>query len=171
MTESNHEAREAQFNRLLAQNLPALRRLAASYARMVSDREDLVQEIALALWRALPAFRGDCSERTFLFRIAHNRCITIYRKRRTLVPLDDVAEELADPAATSEVALAEAQRRQQLARAVQRLPLSHREVILLSLEGLNYEEISAVVGISETNVGARLSRARQQLKKLLREAS
>jgi RNA polymerase sigma factor (sigma-70 family) len=71
------------FDRLLAENGPALARLAASYTRTAADRDDLLQEIAIALWRAWPKFRGECSTRTFLFRVAHNRAIShVYRRRR-----------------------------------------------------------------------------------------
>ncbi len=52
---------------------PALRRLASAWERDAAAREDLLQEILLALWRALPRFRGECSEKTFVFRVAHNR--------------------------------------------------------------------------------------------------
>jgi RNA polymerase sigma-70 factor (ECF subfamily) len=53
--------------------------------------------------------------------------------------------------------------------AVRALPLIYREIVLLTLEGLDYREISEVVGISESNVGARLSRARQHLRKALEQ--
>ncbi|RYG68068.1 hypothetical protein EON77_15875, partial [bacterium] len=62
--------RRERFEALLAANRPALARLAASYATSPADRDDLLQEIAMGLWLALPTFRAECSERTFLFRIA-----------------------------------------------------------------------------------------------------
>jgi RNA polymerase sigma factor (sigma-70 family) len=60
---------EESFARILREHGSALARLAASYAHDPADREDLLQEILLAIWTALPRFRGDCSERTFAFRI------------------------------------------------------------------------------------------------------
>jgi RNA polymerase sigma factor (sigma-70 family) len=57
---------------LLLRYLPALRRLGWSYARETAEQEDLLQEIALALWTALPQFRGDASKGTWLYRIANN---------------------------------------------------------------------------------------------------
>jgi hypothetical protein len=59
---------------------PALGRVVASYARP-SDQDDLAQDIAVALWNALPSFRGDCSERAFVFRVAHNRALVAKRDR------------------------------------------------------------------------------------------
>src|SRR5215212_5546766 len=73
---------ERHFDRLVAANGPALTRLAGSYTNTSTDRDDLLQEIAMALWQALPRFRGECSERTFLFRIAHNRAIAHLARRR-----------------------------------------------------------------------------------------
>src|SRR5260370_36043942 len=74
---------EHHFDRLVAANGLALTRLAASYTNTPSDRDDLLQEIAMALWQALPGFRGECSERTFLFRIAHNRAIAHLARSRS----------------------------------------------------------------------------------------
>jgi RNA polymerase sigma factor (sigma-70 family) len=163
------ETLEAKFGRLLAAEHAALRRLAASYATVRSDTDDLLQEIAIALWRALPSFRGECAERTFLFRIAHNRCVTHLSKRRPTVSLDDAESEPEDPSASSEVAVSEHQQRHRLLQAIRTLPLIHREVIGLYLEGMDYKEIAAVTGISESNVGVRLNRARERLKQLLED--
>src|SRR5260370_26153820 len=74
---------EHHFDRLVAANGPALTRLATSYTNTLSDRDDLLQEIAMALWQALPRFRAECSERTFLFRIAHNRAIAHLARSRS----------------------------------------------------------------------------------------
>lgn len=165
------EALEERFGELLRANRGALTRLTASYARNASDRDDLLQEIAIALWRALPGFRGECSERTFLFRIAHNRCITHLAKRRYTVSLDDEESEIEDPEPSSEAIVADEQQRGRFLAAVRSLPVIHREVLVLFLEGMDYREIAAVVGISESNVGVRLNRARQELKSLLEDES
>ena len=158
---------EAWFEMLMTTHGPALGRLAASYTRRPSEREDLVQDIALAIWRALPTFRRECSERTFLFRIAHNRALTQLARR----PLSttDVAElALEDGAPDPERALSSEQRTRRLTDAIHKLPLGHAQVVTLTLEGLSYAEIADVLGISETNVGARLTRAREKLRHLLR---
>src|SRR5215510_12930513 len=68
---SARAALEQRFHDLLSGNGGALSRLAASYTNNPSDRDDLFQDIALAIWKALPGFRGESSERTFIFRIAH----------------------------------------------------------------------------------------------------
>jgi RNA polymerase sigma factor (sigma-70 family) len=158
---------EDRFTALLGLHGPALGRLAGTYTRDRADREDLYQEIAVAIWRALPRFRGECSERTFVFRIAHNRGIAHLARRR--LPFTDMSEEIdfADEAPDPEQTLARDQQQQRLLEAVNRLPLGYRQVVTLTLEGLGYGEIAEVLGITESNVGARLTRAREMLRGLV----
>ena len=159
-------ALEHHFDRLVAANGAALTRLAASYTNTLSDRDDLVQEIAMALRQALPRFRGECSERTFLFRIAHNRAIAhLSRSRSQPVTSEDV--EVHDPAPDPEAGLAREQQVERLRRTIHRLPVVYRQVITLSLEGLGNGEIAEVLGISESNVAVRLTRARRMLRESL----
>jgi RNA polymerase sigma factor (sigma-70 family) len=161
------DEREARFHALLAAHGPSLARLAASYARDQGESEDILQEIALAIWSALSRFRGECSERTFLFRIAHNRAIAYLARRRlpTVNAEDDI--DVEDAALDPERSLSSEQQGQRLLDAIRHLPVGYAQVVTLTLEGMRYAEIADVLGISETNVGARLTRARQMLRKLL----
>jgi RNA polymerase sigma factor (sigma-70 family) len=161
------EDADQQFDRLLAANGPALARLAASYTNTTSDRDDLLQEIALAVWQALRRFRGECSERTFLYRIAHNRGIAWLARNRSAVARTGEEVDAPDPAPDPETGLEQEQTAERLRRAIRGLPVAYRQVITLTLEGLGYGEIADVLGISESNVGARLSRARQMLRESL----
>ena len=161
------EELERLFDRLLAENGGALSRLASSYTDSASDRDDLVQEIALAIWRALPHFRGECSERTFTFRIAHNRAVTYLTQQRTRIVQAVEVVNVADTAPNPEAGLVREQQGARLRRAVHSLPLLYRQVVTLMLEDMDYDEIAQVLGISESNVGARLSRARQMLRELM----
>ena len=164
------DEREAHYLRLVQDHEPAIRRVASSYEREPARREDLVQEIWLALWQALPSFRGDCSERTFVFRIAHNRGVSHIQhwQRRRTEKLDDeapVIDEREDP-------LGDAIRRQRQVRlkaAVVRLPLGLRQVVVLALEGLSHREVGDVLGLTENNVAVRLTRARAALARLLED--
>jgi RNA polymerase sigma factor (sigma-70 family) len=159
---------ERRFDQLLARDGPALMRVAAAYTNTVSDRDDLFQEIVLAIWQALPNFRGESSERTFLFRIAHNRSISYLAGRRSvdLFPDEDEAQ-VSDPRPDPEQKLAQEQEQRKLLRAVRRLPMSYRQVITLALEGLTYAEMADILAVSESNVGARLNRARQMLRSFM----
>ncbi len=160
--------REAQYLRLLRAHDHAIRRLALSYERDPARRQDLVQDVWMAVWQALPAFRGECSERTFVFRIAHNRGVshTLHWRRRRTETLDQDAPVPAT-GADPERAATEGQRRERLQSAVQALPLGLRQVVVMTLEGLSQREIGEVIGISENNVAVRLSRARIALARLM----
>jgi RNA polymerase sigma-70 factor (ECF subfamily) len=155
------------FDRVLAEHGPALRRLVAAWERDAAAREDLLQEILLALWRALPSFRGECSPRTFVLRVAHNRALTHrFRPRRDGEPLE-AALHVAHPDPGPEAEAAAAQRLERLRRALRALPVPARQVLTLSLEGLSGAEIAAVLGTTEGNAWVRLSRARRALKEEL----
>lgn len=164
---------DERFRHLLLAHGPALVRLATSYANTVADRDDLFQEIAIAIWKALPQFRGESSERTFIFRIAHNRAISYVARRRLPV---SAASELADmdvpdPGPSPEAGLLREERTARLQASVVQLPIEYRQVVTLALEGLSYSDIAQVAGISENNVGVRLNRARQMLRRLMEETA
>jgi RNA polymerase sigma factor (sigma-70 family) len=158
---------ERRFSALFAQYGASVARLAASYTHNSTEREDLFQDIAMAIWQALPRFRQECSDRTFLFRIAHNRGISYVSRRR--LPVAAIVEDMDVPDMRSDpvAALVNQQEGEQLLDAIRRLPVSYRQIITLTLEDLSYADIAEVVGISESNVGARLTRARQLLRQLL----
>jgi RNA polymerase sigma factor (sigma-70 family) len=162
---------EQRFTALMEAEGAALARLAATYAREPDDREDLFQDIAVAIWRALPKFRGECSERTFLFRIAHNRGIA--HIARTRLPTIEAGEDLQirDASPDPEQSLSAEQEGRRLLDAVLGLPVGYRQVVTLALEGMSYTEIGDVLGITESNVGARLTRARQMLRTRLKGRS
>ena len=161
------EALEQQYDRILRENGAALRRVAASYEADPSRREDLFQEVCLALWQALPRFRGECSERTFAFRIAHNRGLSHGWRSRTRAEELAEAEAVADPRQSPEAEVQEEERRSRLRAAVRSLPPMARQVVVLSLEGLGHKEIGEVLGLSENHVAVRLSRARKLLRQVL----
>lgn len=159
-----------RFERVVQAHGAALRRVAAAWERDPVAQEDLFQEILLALWRALPRFRGDASERTFVFRVAMNRALSHrFRRPPRAEPLDTAAH-VADPSKTPEAEAAELQERALLVAAVQSLPSAMRQILTLSLEGLSGAEIADVLGIRENNVHVRLSRARRALQEALQKA-
>jgi RNA polymerase sigma-70 factor (ECF subfamily) len=155
-----------QFERIVREHGPALERLASGYAADTSDQEDLLQDIMFAIWRALPRFRGDCSERTFVLRVAHNRGLTYRTRRPRLYPLE-TAGMLVDPEADVSRNTERAAAREQLMESIRGLPLTQREVVMLHLEGLSHREIAEVVGTSENAAATRLARAKKTLRAAL----
>jgi RNA polymerase sigma-70 factor (ECF subfamily) len=159
--------REQAFRDLLGEYGPALRRVAATYEADPSLREDLFQEICLAIWKALPSFRGDASPRTFVFRIAHNRGLSHgWREGRLPGELDE-PEAVVDSSLSPEAEAERAQRRARLLAGVRQLPIGSRQVLTLRLEGLSFREIAEITGHTENSVTVRASRARKALKKIL----
>lgn len=157
-------ATDRSLEKLMTEHGPAVARVAALYEFDATEREDLVQDIWLAIWRALPRFRGDSSARTFVFRIAHNRAVShVHRRRRAPKPVSeprDREEPAADPARSYELS----ETMQSLLRALRTLPVIDRQIVQMSLEGLRQAEIGEVLGISEGNVAVRLNRARARLR-------
>lgn len=145
---------------------PALVRIAASYERNPALRDELAQDVLLAVVTSLPRLAQSEKLKPFVFRIAHNRCLTHAMRRMRERDAEQQLEELAaDPG--HEQALMERERGARLMDAVRLLKLPYRQVITLLLEDLTYEEIAESLGISAVNVGVRVNRAKQQLKAML----
>ena len=150
----------------LREYTPALRRLAYSYTRDPHETEDLFQEIAVALWKALPRFRGESSPRTYVYRIAHNTATRfVTSKRRRSVLEGSVAEDYRETANADspERDAIRNQQRQRLWNAVRELSVIDRQIVLLHLEGLSTAEIVEITGLSEGMAAMRLSRIRRRL--------
>ena len=162
------EQLEKEYEQLWCDHGASLARLASSYELDAHAREDLQQEIRLAIWVALPRFRGESSLRTFLFRIAHNRALTHVWRRKRSIPSKD-SEDTVDMRAGPDALVIQAANCSRLMEAVRQLPLSFRQVITLSLEDLSHAEIASVLGISENNVGVRMNRGRKLLREKLGE--
>ncbi len=162
---------ETRVVRLLDTHARSLDRIAASYARSPADRADLLQDIALALVTAIPRFRGDCSDRTFVLRVAHNRAIAFLARRGAKVEdIDDHEDRvLATTGKNPAIAFERRERESRLLAAVRALPVGHKEVVTLLLEGLAHREIADVLGTTENNVAVRASRARAAMRVLLEE--
>ena len=158
-------ATQLEFEEVLRRYIPALQRLAWSYTRNAAESEDLFQEITMALWRALPRFRQDSSERTYVYRVAHNTAISFVTSDRRRKAREHLGEPLAEAAGPDdpERDAIQNQRIGRLRTAVQELPVYDRQIILLYLEGLSAAEIEAVTGFSAGSVATRLTRARHRL--------
>jgi RNA polymerase sigma factor (sigma-70 family) len=146
---------------------PALARIVASYERDRTLRDELLQEILMAILSSLPRLAHADRLKPFVFRIAHNRCVSHVarrmRERANQEPWDDVAAE----AISQELLLIEQERSRRLLEAIRQLPLPYRQVMTLILEDMSYDEVSEALGISVANVGIRVNRAKLQLKAIL----
>jgi RNA polymerase sigma factor (sigma-70 family) len=158
------------LEQVLCEHGALLARVVATYEHDQAHREELWQEVLLAIWRALPGFRGDAGVRTFVARIAHNRCVShVAREARRPAsgPATVLDETPADPVHHPHQQLLAEQTFSQLLAAVAALPLGPRQVISLALEGFSTTEIAEALGISSNNVAVRLNRARTALRQWL----
>lgn len=156
------------FDTVVRRHGDALARFAWGYVDNAADHADLLQEILVALWQALPRFRGDASLWTFTFRVAHNRAVSFLTRSRRAAALP-IPEQVRDPRPGPDALAERAVLRERLLAAIRRLPDLSRQAVMLHLEGAAPGEIAAVQGISENNASVRLSRARQALRVLLGE--
>jgi RNA polymerase sigma-70 factor (ECF subfamily) len=161
----------AAYEELLRRYAAPMRRLSWSYERDPIAREDLFQEIAMALWTALPRFRGESSERTWVYRVAHNTAVTFAAKRQRTRERERHDDTVPEPwhGPTQEGDAINEQRRRYLWKAIHDLPLTDRQILMLHLEGLSAEDIEAVTAVSSGAVATRLTRLRQRLIARLRE--
>lgn len=142
--------------------------IARAYTEDLQDREDLMQEIWLQLWKAYPAFRRQSTVTTWMYRIALNTALTYQKKsnaekrnqREGTVPLTDESwyHTGADNQNNEE---------ELLWKAIQLLTGADRILILFYIDGLSYREMSEISGYSESNVGVRLNRAKEKLKNII----
>ncbi len=145
----------------LARHAALLHHVANGFAEG-ADRHDLMQELMLAMWRAIPAYRTDALPTTFIYRVAHNAALTWRRTQKNYRTRVDHFGSLGtqEPPVDSR---REHEALEHIYAAIRRLPPLDRSIILLHLDSVAYSEIAAIHGLTETNVGARLTRLRQKL--------
>ena len=154
---TRHDQHET-FQRWMTDHIGILHKVVRAYADRAADRDDLLQEVQLALWHAIPGFQSGSKASTYIYRIALNRAISWVRKESAARRHEHLAAEAAADSTEREdprLALIYAEIRQ--------LNKAERALILLHLDGFNYDEIATTLGITTTNVGARLTRIRQKL--------
>ncbi|KAF7783630.1 RNA polymerase sigma-70 factor, ECF subfamily [Pseudoalteromonas rubra] len=166
----NEQGRELDRSATVETYWPQISRAARGYENRPSLCEELTQDMAFALWRALGHFDGMCQLNTYVYRVIHNVAVDHIRKHSRQKE-DALIEEHTLSTDSPESNIQKYQQQQRLTRAIHRLPLSLRQVMLLKLEGVDTVQISDVLGISEANVGIRLHRAKAQLAEQLEENS
>jgi RNA polymerase sigma factor (sigma-70 family) len=156
----DNEQQRAAFDAWIAGHAAILHHAVNGFAEG-PDREDLMQEVLLAVWRSIPAFRGDSKPATYIYRISHNAAMTWRRKQSRQWRSDriGIAIEQLDPAI------------ERIYEAIRMFPPLDRSLLLLHLDEMSYADIAAIHGISENLVGVRLTRARQKLIQTLKEDS
>lgn len=158
------------FSAWITPHLGRLTRISRAFAAP-ADQQDLMQELLISVWRARPAFRGEASVSTFIYRVAHNRALT-WKRREGIMGLRffNARHDLADMAADT-CREPEERRLGALYAAIRQLPVIDRSLMLLSLDGVPYADMCALHGFTENTIGVRLTRARARLVTIAGEIS
>ena len=137
------------------------------------DALDAAQDTFLNAYTGLRSFRRESRFSVWLYRITHNCCVDILRRRPPTVPLeseDGAVIDISDPRPGPEESVVRADTAAAVRRALSQLPQEFREVLLLrEFGGLSYAEIARVVGIETATVKTRIFRARKKLAAILLE--
>ncbi|MDP7593280.1 MAG: RNA polymerase sigma factor [Litorilituus sp.] len=161
------------FTQWMTEHEKLLRHIITGFEAKPAIQDELFQEIALNIWRALPKFRQDASVKTFVARIAHNVLATHVAKAVKTVKADQDLSSISQEAEkdhthpTPYQSLNQSQRQQKLLAAIRLLKLEQQQVITLALEGMSYQEVAEVLSITTNLVGVRLQRAKSALAQIL----
>ena len=158
---------QEQFTALLAEHRGRLHKVALTYGVTPEDREDLVQEILVQLWRSFSSYDGQRPFATWMYRVALNVAIShVRRVTRRPQPVIGTGELPLDPPDPRSLSDDPDDRILILQRLMASLDELDRALLLLHLEERSYLEIAEVLGLTESNVGTKLNRIRQRLREL-----
>lgn len=156
---------EQEFANIVREHKSTIYTVCYMFLKNQDEVDDLFQEVLLNLWRGIEHFKGESKLATWIYRISLNTCISADRKKKKHAT-ETLSQQADIYAATDE---AETRQIQMLHKRVHRLRPFDRAIVLLWLEGLPYEEIGAITGISAKNVSVRLVRIREELKQMTDE--
>lgn len=157
---------ERQFLTLIENNKKTIYKVSLMYADDGEHQQDIYQDIVLNLWTAFPNFRGNSKDSTWVYRIALNTCISELRRKKSkplTTPLTYDLEQLMDDDGAYREQVRE------LYRLINRLSELERAIILLWLDEKSYDEIGSILGISTSNVGVKISRIKEKLRRMNNE--
>ena len=140
-------------------------KICRAYTDTQEDFEDYYQEVCLQIWRSKDSFKEQSAWSTWIYRLSLNVCLTFLKKKKNNkqnAPSDLLPDEvLVDSRAFADESL------NQLYGAIRQLSEIDRGVILLYLEEKSYQEIADIIGTNTNNIGVRITRIKERLKKIL----
>lgn len=154
----------------LGEHGSSVMRVARAYTLTSDECQDLAQEILLQAWRSLPNFERKATAMTWFYRVALHTAMNWHRhdksRRSRQRPLLDV-QTVVTAGCDSAEQMQQRETVEQLYRAIHQLPKTDAALVLLYLDELSYREMAEVLGMSETNVGVKLNRAKKTLRALM----
>ena len=153
---------EQLFSNLVREHKCTIYTVCYMFSKDNDEVADLFQEILIKLWKGFQSFEGRSDIKTWVYRVSLNTCISLDRKKKRRKKSDSLAMDINlyddNDSDTRQV--------KQLYERINRLGVFDRAIILLWLEGIPYDEIADIVGISTKNVSVKLYRIREQLKNM-----
>lgn len=154
--------KEEVFTELIREHQALLYKATSIYTDNKEDQEDLFQEVVFQLWKYFDSFRNDAKITTWMYRVAMNTAITFIKKKKRRPKSVSVADVFSTQSDDKDDVLEE--RLKLLYQHLQHLNTLERGLIFLLLEGKSYKEIATITGLSDTNVGTKISRIKKKLK-------
>jgi RNA polymerase sigma-70 factor, ECF subfamily len=153
------------FLDILEKNIGIILKISRAYTKSVHDKEDLINDITLELWKSFKKFKGESKISTWIYRVAINTSMNFDRKKKSdkLYFASDL-EQFDSPNWITETP--DSTHCEILYQCIDELNQLNKAIILLYLDGNSHDEISEITGISKTNVGTRISRIKEQIKNL-----
>ena len=165
----NSAEKEALFFKIFRDNKDRLYRLCLGYLKNADEVQDLFQEVMLNIWRGLEGFRAESKVSTWVYRIAVNTSLLYLKKVNRIKKMTEdiememiVDETSVEPEMKNKV--------DQLRLCIASLKKQERLIITLLLEGMSYEEISEITGITVNYVGVKINRIKKELEKKMKLA-
>jgi RNA polymerase sigma-70 factor (ECF subfamily) len=157
---------EKTFRQWFGEHQGLLYHVVRAYGNTAQDQDDLFQEICLQLWLSIPRFEGKAKVSTWIYRVALNTALVWNRSEKSRRKhrerlLTFAPQQQNDDSQQSQEII------DRLYEAIRKLPKIDTSIILMSLDGLAYDEMAEILGISQSNVGVKLNRAKKQLAILL----
>uniref|UniRef100_UPI0040497E1A RNA polymerase sigma factor n=1 Tax=Flavobacterium sp. TaxID=239 RepID=UPI0040497E1A len=157
---------EHAFVTELENNQNIVHKVCTLYTNDRDAHNDLFQEITIQLWKAYPKFRGDAKFSTWMYRVALNTAITLYRKSKKRVQTIDY-ESVIFKIQADEYDATEEQQLKLMYKAVKQLNDIDKALVFLYLEDKDYTEIAETLGISEVNARVKMNRIKGKLRTIL----
>ena len=155
-------AKEQQFITVIREHERTIYTVCYMFSSDTDEVNDLYQDILVRLWQGFDAFEGKSDIKTWIYRVSLNYCINFSNRRKKRRERLDLGAGFPSEGRSLEKNL----QIKQLYKRINALGLVDRSVVLLWLEGLSYDEIGAILGISVKNVSFKLVRIKEQLKKM-----
>lgn len=157
---------EEQFVEQLETNQNLIHKVCRLYTHDVDAHNDLFQEISIQLWKSYKNFRGDSKFSTWMYRVALNTAITLYRKSKRSIQTQEF-DTVQFKIKASEYDDTEEQQLNQMYKAIRALNDIEKALVFLYLEDKSYKEISDTMGITEVNARVKMNRVKTKLRTIL----